>query len=74
MHKNSYLTFAATPCKEESQKEKRRMDRIIGSATFLLVGFKMTVESSDIKNFDKIAEKSFEITEKISQMILIENE
>lgn len=70
MYKNSYLTFAATPCEEKSQEEKRRMDRVIGASTILLTGFKMMVESTETKDFDKVILKFLEITEKIANMIL----
>lgn len=37
MYKNAYLTFAAAPCKEKAQEEKRAMDRIIVAASLSLL-------------------------------------
>lgn len=54
MYKSAYLTFAATPCKEESQKEKRAMDRIIISASLSLMVFKMILENKMVANDEKL--------------------
>jgi hypothetical protein len=44
MYKNAYLTFAATPCKEKAQEEKRAMDRIIVAASLSLLSLKIRIE------------------------------
>ncbi|MFZ0513392.1 MAG: hypothetical protein WAM14_17430 [Candidatus Nitrosopolaris sp.] len=45
MYKNAYLTFAATPCKEKAQDEKRAMDRIIVAASPSLLSLKTMIEA-----------------------------
>lgn len=70
MYKNSYLTFAATPCKEESQKEKRKMDRIITAAGLLLMGLKVMIDSNGIKDIDALNDQVLKIIDKITNMII----
>jgi hypothetical protein len=70
MYKNSYLTFAATPCKEESQKEKRRMDKIITAASLLLMGLKVMIDSNGIKDIDALNDQVLKIIDKITSMII----
>jgi hypothetical protein len=83
MYKNAYLTFAATPCKEDSQKEKRAMDRIIISASLSLMGFKMILENKMVakdeklipdakssENIDNLNNEMLKLMDKITNMIL----
>ncbi|MBI3842705.1 MAG: hypothetical protein HY295_06160 [Thaumarchaeota archaeon] len=70
MYKNSYLTFAATPCKEESQKEKRIMDRIITAASLLLAGLKVMIDSQGVKDLDALNNQILKIIDKITSMII----
>lgn len=70
MYKNSYLTFAATPCSEKAQEEKRRMDRIVTASSLHLVSFKIILESNGVKNFDLIYKEMLKMIDKIINMII----
>jgi len=68
MYKNSYLTFAATPCSESSQEEKRRMDRIIAAIGLSLIGFKVLLEDPNGK-IDSVNAEILKLIDRIINMI-----
>jgi hypothetical protein len=70
MYKNSYLTFAATPCNEKSQEEKRAMDRIIAAASLSLIGLKTMAESVNANDLDNINNEALKIIDRITSMII----
>ena len=71
MYKSAYLTFAATPCSEKAQDEKRAMDRIIVATSLTLVAFKLRVESSNATtNLDSLNDEIMKLIEKITTMIV----
>lgn len=70
MYKNSYLTFAATPCNEKSQEEKRAIDRIIVAASLSLIGLKTMAEKTNATNLDNINYEILKIIDKITNMII----
>jgi hypothetical protein len=70
MYKNTYLTFAATPCSEKSQEEKRVMDRIIAVASMQLLTFQMMLENKDTKNLDSLNTEILKLINKITDMIV----
>jgi hypothetical protein len=70
MYKNAYLTFAATPCSEKSQEEKRAMDRIIAVASMHLLTFQMMLENKDPKNLDSLNTEILKLIDKITVMII----
>jgi hypothetical protein len=69
MYKNSYLTFAATPCSELAQEEKRRMDRIVSAIGLSLVGFKIFLEDLDANKIDSINVEILKLIDRIITMI-----
>lgn len=70
MYKNSYLTFAATPCSESAQQEKRRMDRIIAAVGLSLVGFKVLLEDADLHKIDTINLEILKLIDRIVDLIM----
>jgi len=68
MYKNSYLTFAATPCSESAQEEKRRMDRIVAAIGLSLVGFKVLLEDP-VNEIDSINAEILKLIDRIITMI-----
>lgn len=70
MYKNSYLTFASTPCSEKAQEEKRKMDRIILTASLSLMSFKIMLDAKDNQSLDDLNNEILKLVEKISVMIL----
>jgi hypothetical protein len=79
MYKNAYLTFAATPCKEKAQEEKRAMDRIIVAASLSLLSFKTMIENKGVQgvsattgstNVDSIYNETLKLIDKITSMII----
>lgn len=69
MYKNSYLTFAATPCSESAQEEKRRMDRIVAAIGLSLLGFKVVLEDPDVHEIDSINAEILKLIDRIITMI-----
>jgi hypothetical protein len=79
MYKNAYLTFAATPCKEKAQEEKRAMDRIIVAASLSLLSLKTMIEGISVQtvtassaslNVDSIYTETLKLIDKITTMII----
>jgi hypothetical protein len=71
MYKNAYLTFAATPCSETSQKEKQRMDRVIAAIALSLVGLKVMIEANGTKNIDNLNLEVLKLIEKITNALIM---
>jgi hypothetical protein len=71
MYKNAYLTFAATPCSENSQKEKQRMDRVIAAIALSLVGLKVMIEANGTKNIDNLNSEVLKLIEKITNALIM---
>jgi hypothetical protein len=71
MYKNAYLTFAATPCSESSQKEKQRMDRVIAAIALSLVGLKVMIEANGTKNIDNLNSEVLKLIEKITNALIM---
>lgn len=69
MYKNSYLTFAATPCSESAQQEKRRMDRIIAAVGLSLVSIKLILENSSGDNIEKINQEILKLIDRLVTML-----
>ena len=69
MYKNTYLTFAATPCSESAQAEKRRMDRIISAIGLSLVSVKLILDNADGHNIDKVNEQVLKLVDRIISML-----
>jgi len=67
MYKNAYLTFAATPCNEKAQEEKRRMDRIISAASLHLVSLKVVMEGTEDHN--ELATQFIKVIDRIIDLI-----
>jgi len=67
MYKNAYLTFAATPCNEKAQEEKRRMDRIISAASLHLVSLKIMIEVT--KEHSEMASQFMKVIDRIIDLI-----
>jgi hypothetical protein len=71
MYKSAYLTFAAAPCSEKAQDEKRAMDRIIVATSLTLVALKLRIESGDgANNLDTLNSEIMKLIEKITTMIM----
>ena len=64
MYKNAYLTFAATPCSESSQKEKQKMDRIVAAIGLSLVSIKMLLETGGASSVDKVSDEVVKLIDK----------
>lgn len=71
MYKNAYLTFAATPCSESSQKEKQRMDRVIAAIGLSLVGLKVMLEANGAKSMDNLNSQVLRLIEKITDVLIM---
>lgn len=79
MYKNAYLTFAATPCEEKAQEEKRAMDRIIVASSLSLLSLKIMIEGKGVQaatasgasvNLDSIYNETLKLVDKITNMII----
>jgi hypothetical protein len=69
MYKNSYLTFAAMPCSESAQAEKRKMDRITAAIGLSLVGIKVLLEDSDNHNIGNINSEVLKLIDRLISML-----
>jgi hypothetical protein len=69
MYKNSYLTFASTPCSESAQQEKRRMDRIIAAVGLSLVSIKLILDNSEGSNLDRINDEIIKLIDRVVTML-----
>jgi hypothetical protein len=67
MYKSAYLTFAATPCNEKAQEEKRKMDRIISAASLHLVSLKIVIEG--VKDHNDMYSQFLKVIDKIIDLI-----
>jgi hypothetical protein len=67
MYKNAYLTFAATPCNEKAQEEKRKMDRIISAASLHLVSLKIVIEG--VKDHNEMHNQFLKVIDRIIDLI-----
>lgn len=70
MYKNTYLTFAATPCLLSSQKEKQKMDRIVAAISLSLIGLKVMLEGGEADKYEKVNEQLLKLIDKLTEMIL----
>ncbi len=70
MYKNSYLTFAATPCSQKAQEEKRKMDKVMLAASLSLVSFKIMLDAKHNQSLNDLDNEILKLIEKISTMIL----
>lgn len=70
MYKNAYLTFAATPWLESSQKEKQKMDKIVAGIGLSLIGLKMLIEGDGLKSLAKVSEEIIKLIDKLTSMVL----
>lgn len=69
MYKNSYLTFAATPCSTSAQQEKRRMDRIIATIGLSLVSIKLILENSSGNDMERINQEILKLIDRVVTML-----
>jgi hypothetical protein len=73
MYKNSYLTFASTPCSEPAQEEKRRMDNVLAVIGLSLISVKLILENSDGKSLDRVNEEILKLIDRVATMISTAN-
>jgi hypothetical protein len=69
MYKNAYLTFAAMPCIEKAQEEKRAIDRIVVAACLSLISFRMIIEKNP-RDLDALNDEILKLIERITSMII----
>lgn len=69
MYKNSYLTFAATPCNPSAQEEKRRMDNILAVIGLSLISVKLVLDNSDGANLDRVNQEVLKLIDRVVTML-----
>jgi len=77
MYKNSYLTFAASPCSERAQNAKSKMDNILIAIGASLLVIKLNLENgskdpaSISANIDKVNTEVMNLISKIGDLVLL---